>query len=188
MKFGAGSEQREAHRHRNVFERQRFSDGQERLRIGPSRGHVDLMIELVECIPEPLRLLYILVMARGRDQSGRYEAASGMSFDDTEIFLKEFADFLQSDGRHHLWVASPGFGTIVYDRHDVLYAYGPLDKFVGVLQAKGQSGLGQDQDDGVYVPITTLQKKITGQDWLQYIMASASSQPAVTAACGATSA
>ncbi len=49
---------------------------------------------------------------------------------------------------------------------------------VGVLVPKGQSGLGQDQDDGVYVPITTLQKKITGQDWLQYIMASATSQPA----------
>ena len=55
---------------------------------------------------------------------------------------------------------------------------------VGTLQPKGQSGLGQDQDDGVYVPITTLQKKITGQDWLQYIMASATSQPASYAAQG----
>ncbi len=53
---------------------------------------------------------------------------------------------------------------------------------VGVLVPKGQSGLGQDQDDGVYVPISTLQKKITGQDWLQYIMASATSQPASYAA------
>jgi putative ABC transport system permease protein len=53
---------------------------------------------------------------------------------------------------------------------------------VGVLTPKGQSGLGQDQDDGVYVPISTLQKKITGQDWLQYIMASATSQPASYAA------
>jgi putative ABC transport system permease protein len=55
---------------------------------------------------------------------------------------------------------------------------------VGTLVAKGQSGLGQDQDDGVYVPITTLQKKITGQQWLQYIMASATSQPASYAAQG----
>jgi putative ABC transport system permease protein len=53
---------------------------------------------------------------------------------------------------------------------------------VGVLTAKGQSGLGQDQDDGVYVPISTLQKKITGQDWLQYVMASATSQSASYAA------
>ena len=53
---------------------------------------------------------------------------------------------------------------------------------VGVLVAKGQSGMGQDQDDSVYVPITTLQKKIAGQDWLQYIMVSAVSQQASYAA------
>ncbi len=53
---------------------------------------------------------------------------------------------------------------------------------VGLLTAKGQSGIGTDQDDCVYVPITTLQKKITGQDWLQYIMVSAVSQPATYAA------
>lgn len=53
---------------------------------------------------------------------------------------------------------------------------------VGVLVAKGQSGMGADQDDAVYVPITTLQKKITGQDWLSYVMVSAVSQPASYAA------
>lgn len=47
---------------------------------------------------------------------------------------------------------------------------------VGVLTAKGTSGMGGDQDDGIYVPITTLQKKITGQDWLRSIMVSARSQ------------
>ena len=53
---------------------------------------------------------------------------------------------------------------------------------VGVLIAKGQSGMGQDQDDAVYIPITTLQKKITGQDWLQNVMVSAKSQAASYAA------
>jgi len=47
---------------------------------------------------------------------------------------------------------------------------------VGVLTAKGTSGMGGDQDDGIYIPITTLQKKITGQDWLRNIMVSAKSQ------------
>ncbi len=47
---------------------------------------------------------------------------------------------------------------------------------VGVLSQKGSSGMGGDQDDGIYVPITTLQKKITGQDWLRSIMVSAKSQ------------
>ncbi len=53
---------------------------------------------------------------------------------------------------------------------------------VGALAAKGQSGMGQDQDDTIVVPITTLQKKITGQDWLQFIMVSATSQQASYAA------
>jgi len=47
---------------------------------------------------------------------------------------------------------------------------------VGVLTAKGTSGMGGDQDDGIYVPISTLQKKITGQDWLRNIMVSAKTQ------------
>lgn len=33
---------------------------------------------------------------------------------------------------------------------------------VGVLQARGQSGMGMDQDDAVYIPITTAQKKLMG--------------------------
>jgi putative ABC transport system permease protein len=38
--------------------------------------------------------------------------------------------------------------------------------------------MGQDQDDVILVPITTLQKKITGQDWLRWIMVSALSKDA----------
>jgi putative ABC transport system permease protein len=52
-------------------------------------------------------------------------------------------------------------------------------KVVGVLVAKGTSAaMGQDQDDIIIVPITTLQKKITGQDWLRWIMVSAVSREA----------
>jgi putative ABC transport system permease protein len=52
-------------------------------------------------------------------------------------------------------------------------------KVVGTLVAKGQSAaMGSDQDDVVFVPFTTVQKKITGQDWLQYIVVSAISQQA----------
>src|SRR2546428_2926915 len=47
-------------------------------------------------------------------------------------------------------------------------------KVVGLLTAKGTSAaMGQDQDDIILVPITTLQKKITGQNWLRWIMVSA---------------
>jgi putative ABC transport system permease protein len=54
---------------------------------------------------------------------------------------------------------------------------------VGLLQPKGTApGMGQDQDDQVFIPLTTLQKKMTGETWLRFIMVSAVSLQASTAA------
>jgi len=44
---------------------------------------------------------------------------------------------------------------------------------VGVLDVKGQSATGQDQDDNFLMPYTTVMKKIKGQTWLDDIMCSA---------------
>jgi putative ABC transport system permease protein len=46
-------------------------------------------------------------------------------------------------------------------------------KVVGVLSVKGQSVTGQDQDDTLMMPYTTVMKKIMGQWWLDDIMMSA---------------
>ena len=53
---------------------------------------------------------------------------------------------------------------------------------VGVLAPRGQSGMGRDQDDLITIPITTYQKKISGQDWYQWIVVSGVSQSATYAA------
>ncbi|HKF21974.1 MAG TPA: ABC transporter permease [Candidatus Angelobacter sp.] len=52
-------------------------------------------------------------------------------------------------------------------------------KVIGVMQAKGFSSTGWDQDDFVVVPITTAQKRITGQEWLDDIYFSAASRDAI---------
>ena len=52
----------------------------------------------------------------------------------------------------------------------------------GVLESKGQNVTGQDQDDVIFAPYTTVQRKISGITWLQFIAASAVSQPASLAA------
>jgi len=53
----------------------------------------------------------------------------------------------------------------------------------GELQSKGESTFGHDQDDIVLAPYTTVQKKLAGISWVNFIMASAISdqsiQPAI---------
>jgi putative ABC transport system permease protein len=49
-------------------------------------------------------------------------------------------------------------------------------RILGRLETKGQSGVGQDQDDIIIMPYTTVQKKITGITWVQSIFISAASQ------------
>jgi putative ABC transport system permease protein len=46
---------------------------------------------------------------------------------------------------------------------------------VGVLSSKGQSGVGQDQDDVVFVPYTTVMKKMRGITFIQQVSVSAAS-------------
>lgn len=50
---------------------------------------------------------------------------------------------------------------------------------IGVLASKGQSGGGQDQDDAVFIPYTTAQKRLMGVDYLRTISISANSAETV---------
>jgi len=56
-------------------------------------------------------------------------------------------------------------------------------RVTGVLSPKGTSAaMSDDQDDIILIPLTTLQKKVTGQPWLRWIMVSAVSREASHAA------
>ena len=55
-------------------------------------------------------------------------------------------------------------------------------RVIGVLESKGQSVMGDDQDDRIFAPFSTVQRKISGITWLQYINASAVSPEASLAA------
>jgi putative ABC transport system permease protein len=50
---------------------------------------------------------------------------------------------------------------------------------VGVLQSKGQSSGGDDQDDAVFIPYTTAQKRLMGVDYLRTISISAATAEGV---------
>jgi putative ABC transport system permease protein len=53
---------------------------------------------------------------------------------------------------------------------------------IGVLDVKGQSATGQDQDDQFLMPYSTVMKKITGHPWLDDILCSATSASVVDTA------
>jgi putative ABC transport system permease protein len=48
------------------------------------------------------------------------------------------------------------------------------------MASKGQSGMGQDQDDVVFVPYTTVMKKLRGITYIQQVTVSAASAPDTT--------
>ena len=102
--------------------------------------------------------------------------AEGVSFTNEDVQLAANVVVLGETVRKNLFGATDPLGQTV--RINNL----PF-KVVGVLTAKGQSGaMGNDQDDAMFIPITTLQKKITGQNWLRFISVSAKSKSETYAA------
>jgi putative ABC transport system permease protein len=52
-------------------------------------------------------------------------------------------------------------------------------RVIGVLEAKGQGSFGNDQDDLIIAPYSTVQKKLVGSSYAQNVMASAISEEAI---------
>jgi hypothetical protein len=121
----------------DVYELERGTAWQ-RLRIGLRHGEVERMVELCSELPGPFGVLYVLVVSRlGRDQ-GRYQSSRPVEFDDLAEFLRRYRDFIEQDGRHHIWVSDVADeGQLIFDRHNIIYAYGPLDRFKARLRARG---------------------------------------------------
>jgi putative ABC transport system permease protein len=96
--------------------------------------------------------------------------ASGTSFSDDDVIQAANVAVLGDTVRKYLFGPTNPIGQTI--------RVGTLPfKVVGVLQPKGISpGSGQDQDDVIFAPLTTVQKKLLGQEWLRWIMVSAVSR------------
>ena len=70
-------------------------------------------------------------------------------------------------------VADTLFGPDVDPVGQMIRVRGQPFRVIGVMTSKGQSGTGEDQDDRIFVPYTTVIKKLQGQQHIQRIQVSA---------------
>lgn len=122
------------HTYGDVFE---VDEG--RLVIAPSGNHTALLFELAGCWElKSFGLLYVLLVSRTGREVGRYQSPDPLTSEELRSFLTEFGSFLEEDGRHAFWIGSvAGEGTLVYDQHNVIIAYGPIRGYRNVLERRG---------------------------------------------------
>lgn len=119
------------------FYQENENGGYKRLVVSTNESAVDLIIDIASTFQGELGILYILVVPRMGEQ-GRYQSPSLYSIEEIKEFLNKYNDYLEQDGRHHLWIASPkSREMIVYDRHDIMYVYSDNYKIKEQLESKG---------------------------------------------------
>lgn len=84
-------------------------------------------------------LLLALCTPRGEAEAGRYQSHA-LSLSEVKGFLAKFGAFLSGDARFDIWAHSASDeGTVVWDRHDILFAYGAIEQFSATLRSLGFS-------------------------------------------------
>lgn len=112
-------------------------NGWSRLRIGPDRDHIRLIDRLSEKWSTPeYYLLYVSLVSHTGKKPGRYQSPI-LPKDDLDVFLYSNKDFLEKYGGQHLWVGNPkGSDLLIYDQHNIIFAYGDIAGYREVLAAE----------------------------------------------------
>jgi hypothetical protein len=134
------------HRHPAVFLLPEAGGDAQRLVAGVPGGDPAVFAALVSLLAPPYHLLYVLHTPRGEGDAGRYQSPP-IGKDQLKAFLSEFGQFLACDARFDLWAYSPQEqATVVWDRHNRIFAYGPIARFERALLdmdfAPGSSEIG----------------------------------------------
>ncbi len=123
------------HSHPAVYARRTLSDGSVRLDIGVPGGDIDVVRSLTRYMEAPYEILYVLLTTRGMDRIGRYQSPS-IDRVKLDSFLTTYGTYFRSDGRFALWIYTPQ-AMLVWDKHNLLYAYGPVSDFENALRSMG---------------------------------------------------
>ncbi len=127
------------HSHAPIFTTETTSAQTSRLVAGAPGGDASVLLRLVECLTPPFFVLYVLHTPRGEGEPGRYQSPQ-LELGALQSFVSRFASFFAGDARFDLWVHSPSAqGTVIWDRHNLVYGYGPIECFSGALGLLGFS-------------------------------------------------
>jgi hypothetical protein len=125
------------HSHAAIFTIETTTTGTPRLLAGFPDGKSSVLSRLVECLAPPFYILYVLHTPRGEGDPGRYQSPL-LDLNDVQSFISRFSAFFTGDARFDLWVHSPASGgTIVWDRHNLIYGYGPTERYCDALESIG---------------------------------------------------
>jgi hypothetical protein len=114
-----------------------FAVERTRVVVGVPRGDPEVFARLLTSLEAPYFLLYVLHTPRGEGRAGRYQSPS-LAASQVWEFIDRFKRLLSQDARFDIWGHSPREnGTVVWERHNLLYAYGRVDGFVRELRALG---------------------------------------------------
>jgi hypothetical protein len=96
------------------------------------------MLHLADNLAPPFFVLYVLVASRRGNELRRYQSPLIATRDKMGSFFGYFRDYFETDGRHHVWINTVDHsGTIIYDQHNVIFAYGPTEKWKEELVDEG---------------------------------------------------
>lgn len=98
---------------------------------------------------------------------GNWTLAEGREFSDAELRAGAAVCMIGETVRRELFGSSPALGESL--RVKMISC-----KIIAVLNSKGQGSFGNDQDDLVFMPIKTLQRRITGNTQVNEILVSMS--------------
>jgi hypothetical protein len=155
-----------AHDYGKVYAIEKTKNGNKRLRIAVSYDGSQILRTLSRSLKEPFFLLYVLVIYRGGGEIGRYQSDE-LSREELDAMFARYGEFWDSDGRHSVWLRSQADeATLVYDRHNLIYAYGPLERFELVLETLGYTAtpkvpLSFEHQHWYYEEFDSLERELT---------------------------
>lgn len=121
-----------------AFQRTPTNGGPDRLAVSLQSGQIELICQLLSTMPGPFGFLYILVVTRTGLEQARYELDKSLTLEGITRLLDEYRGFFEQDARHTVFIVDHSSGDfIVYDRHNLIYIYGDLDRYTRLLTRQG---------------------------------------------------